>query len=75
MPSRYPAERRSPEFPTLTAKLGAGNQQQHPLLLEEATERDGQRRHFCPRGLMALQTHDQAWEIVWERYLLVPSET
>ena len=73
MPSHCPAETRLREFPTVVAKLGAGSQ--HPTLLqEEATERDWQRRHFYRRGLTALPAHDRAWEIVRERYLLLPSE-
>lgn len=32
-------------------------------------------RHFQRQGLTAQQAHDQAWELVREKYLLLPAES
>lgn len=74
MPSHCPAERHSPKFPTLAAKLGAQSPHCHSLLMEEATELDSLRRQFIHQGLTPQQAHDLAWEIVRERYLFLPPE-
>ena len=64
--------------PKLVAELEA-NGQLHAMLLEaeERTEAelDSLRRHFIQQGLTPQQAHDRAWEIVRERYLLLPPET
>ena len=64
--------------PKLVAELEASGQL-HPMLLEaeEQTEADldSLRRHFIQQGLTPQQAHDRAWEIVRERYLLLPPET
>ena len=50
----------------------------HELLLEaeEQTEAemDTLRRHLIQQGLTPQQAQDRAWEIVRERYLLIPPE-
>ena len=47
------------------------------LEAEERTdaELDQLRRHFLEQGLTAQQAHDRAWEMVRERYLLLPPES
>jgi len=64
--------------PTMVAELEATGQL-YPMLLEaeEQTEADldSLRRHFIQQGLTAQQAHSRAWEIVRERYLLLPPET
>ena len=40
-----------------------------------ATEMDDLRRHFLQQGLSAEQAHQQAWELVRERYLFLPPES
>lgn len=46
------------------------------LKAEEQTgeDLDSLRRHLIQQGLTAQQAHDRAWEIVRERYLLLPPE-
>ncbi len=51
-----------------------------PAALLEAQERtldemESLMRHFRQQGLTPQQTHDQAWELVREKYLLLPPET
>jgi len=50
----------------------------HQMLLEaeEKTkdEMDSLMREFRKQGLTAQQAHDQAWEMVRERYILLPPE-
>lgn len=40
-----------------------------------ATEMDDLRRHFLQQGLSVEQAHQQAWELVRERYLFLPPES
>lgn len=55
-----------------------GDRRLHSQLLkaEEQTgeDLDSLRRHLIQQGLTAQQAHDRAWEIVRERYLLLPPE-
>ena len=72
------AERHWREFcPRLVAELEAAGRL-HAMLreAEEKTEQelDALRRHFIQHGLTPQQAHDRAWEIVRERYLLIPPE-
>jgi hypothetical protein len=51
-----------------------------PAALQEAQERtldemESLMRHFRQQGLTPQQAHDQAWELVREKYLLLPPET
>ena len=73
------AERHWREFcPKLVADLEAQGRL-HEMLLEaeEQTEAemDQLRRQLMRQGLTAQQAHDQAWEMVRERYLFLPPET
>jgi formate dehydrogenase maturation protein FdhE len=72
------AEKHWREFlPRMVAELEAKDQL-HAMLLEaeDQTERelDSLRRHFIHQGLTPQQAHDQAWEIVRERYIFLPPE-
>ena len=72
------AERHWREFcPRMVAELEA-TCRLHEMLLaaEEKTEKelDALRRHLIQEGWTPQQAHDRAWEIVRERYLLIPSE-
>ena len=72
------AERHWREFcPKLVADLEAQGRL-HEMLLEaeEQTEAemDQLRRQLMRQGLTAQQAHDQAWEMVRERYLFLPPE-
>ena len=64
-------------LPRMTAQLEASGQL-HAMLLEteERTEAelDSLRRHLIQQGLTAQQAHHRAWEIVRDRYLLLPPE-
>ena len=63
--------------PTLVAELEAkGNLYLMLLDAENKTEAelDSLRRHFLQQGLTPQQAHDRAWEIVRERYILLPPE-
>ena len=63
--------------PTLVAELEAkGNLYLMLLDAENKTEEelDSLRRHFLQQGLTPQQAHDRAWEIVRERYILLPPE-
>ena len=50
----------------------------HQMLLDAEqrteTELDSLRRHLIQQGLTPQQAQDRAWEIVRERYLLIPPE-
>ncbi|MBI3408735.1 MAG: TnpV protein [Planctomycetes bacterium] len=50
----------------------------HELLLEAQVktedEMDTLRRQLMQQGLTAQQAHDQAWEMVREKYILLPAE-
>ncbi len=65
-------------LPRMTAQLEASGLL-HALLLEAEEKTDADldslRRHFIQQGLTPQQAHDRAWEIVRERYLLLPPET
>lgn len=72
------AERHWREFcPRLVAELEATGRL-HAMLLEAEekteSEMDALRRHLIQQGLTPHQAHDRAWEIVRERYLLIPPE-
>ena len=63
--------------PKLVAELEAkGNLYLMLLDAENKTEEelDSLRRHFLQQGLTPQQAHDRAWEIVRERYILLPPE-
>ena len=63
--------------PKLVAELEAkGNLYLMLLDAENKTEAelDSLRRHFLQQGLTPQQAHDRAWEIVRERYILLPPE-
>ena len=49
------------------------------MLLEAETqtkdEMDTIRRHMIQQGLTPQQAHDQAWEMVREKYILLPMES
>lgn len=63
--------------PKLVAELEATGRLQDALLeAEERTdgEVDSLRRHLIQQGLTPQQAHDRAWEIVRERYVLIPPE-
>ena len=73
------AEKHWREFrPKMVAELEATNQL-HAMLLtaEEQTEMelDQMRRQLMKRGLPPQQAHDQAWEMVREKYIFLPPET
>ena len=73
------AEKHWREFrPKMVAELEAQGQL-HPMLLEaeDQTEKelDHLRRHLIQQGLSPQQAHDQAWEMVRERYIFLPPET
>ena len=63
--------------PRRVAELEANGQL--PAMLLEAQERtvdemDQQIRAFRRQGLTPQQAHDQAWELVREKYILLPPE-
>ena len=63
--------------PRLVAELEAtGRLHEMLLAAEEKTEKelDALRRHLIQEGWTPQQAHDRAWEIVRERYLLIPPE-
>ncbi len=73
------AEKHWREFrPKMVAELEANGTLQEMLL--EAEEKTASEMHdltmqFQKQGLTPQQAHDQAWEMVRERYLLLPEET
>jgi hypothetical protein len=63
--------------PQMVAELEARGRLQTMLQeAEEQTEQelDALRRQFIQQGLTPQQAHDRAWEIVRERYVLIPPE-
>lgn len=63
--------------PRMVAEMErTGTLQQMLLEAEEKTkdEMDAIRRQLIQRGLTAQQAHDQAWEMVREKYILLPAE-
>ena len=72
------AERYWREYcPKLVAALEAEGRLEE--MLREAEDRtesemDDLRRHLIRQGLTPQQAHDRAWEIVRERYILIPPE-
>jgi len=72
------AEKHWREFcPKMVAALEAAGCLQTMLLeAEENTESemDVLRRHLIDQGLAPQQAHDRSWEIVRERYILIPPE-
>jgi formate dehydrogenase maturation protein FdhE len=73
------AEKHWREFrPRMVAELEATNQH-HTMLLtvEEQTEMelDQLRRQLIQQGLPPQQAHDQAWEMVREKYIFLPPES
>ena len=73
------AEKHWREFrPNMVAEMEAKGTLQEMLL--EAEEQTASEMHdltmkFQKQGLTAQQAHDRAWEMVRERYLLLPEET
>ncbi len=73
------AEKHWREFrPNMVAEMEAKGVLQEMLL--EAEEKTAGEMHdltmqFQKQGLTPQQAHDQAWEMVRERYLLLPEET
>jgi hypothetical protein len=73
------AEKHWREFrPNMVAEMEAKGVLQEMLL--EAEEKTAVEMHdltmkFQQQGLTAQQAHSQAWEIVRERYILLPPET
>ena len=64
--------------PAMVAELEAkGLLHQMLLTAEDRTEveLDSLRCHFIQQGLTLQQAHDQAWEIVRERYIFLQPET
>ena len=64
--------------PKMVAELERPGRLQEMLLeAEEKTEAemDQLRRQLMRQGLTAPQAHDQAWEMVRERYLFLPPES
>jgi len=64
--------------PKMVRELEAQGKLQEMLLeAEERTDQelDAIRRKLIRQGLTPQQAHDQAWEIVRERYILLPPET
>lgn len=63
--------------PRMVAELEAENRLQAALLdAQEQTTADMERltRQFQKQGLTAEQAHQQAWELVREKYILLPPE-
>lgn len=61
----------------MVAELEAENRLQGALLdAQEQTTADMERliRQFTRQGLNPQQAHDQAWELVREKYILLPPE-
>lgn len=64
-------------LPQMVAELEAGGRLDAMLLeAEEQTEAemDQLRRRLIQQGLTPQQAHDQAWEMVRERYIFLPPE-
>ena len=63
--------------PRMVAELEAENRLQTALLdaqTQTAAEMERLIRQFTGQGLTPQQAHDQAWELVREKYLLLPPE-
>lgn len=63
--------------PTLVAELEATGGLRRALLeAQERTTADMERltRQFRKQGMSGQQAHDQAWELVREKYILLPPE-
>ena len=73
------AEKHWREFrPKMVAELEAKNELQAMLLTaEEQTEMelDQIRRKLIQQGTTPQQAHDQAWEMVCQRYIFLPPES
>jgi hypothetical protein len=73
------AEKHWREFrPNMVAEMEAKGVLQEMLLEAEeqtASEMHDMTMQFQKQGLTAQQAHDRAWEIVRERYILLPPET
>ena len=64
--------------PKMVAELTAQNQLQAMLLTAEdqtEMELDQLRRKLIQQGLTPQQAHDQAWEMVCQRYIFLPPES
>ena len=65
-------------LPRMVAELEAQGQL-HAMLLEAEEKTDEEldqlRRQFMQRGQTAQQAHDQAWEMVRERYIFLQPES
>ena len=72
------AENHWREFlPRMVAELetkGLLSQMLREAEVKTALEMDALRRQFIHQGLTPPQAHDQAWEMVRERYILLPPE-
>jgi len=63
--------------PRMVAELEAENRLQAALMdAQEQTTADMERliRQFTRQGLTPQQAHDQVWELVREKYILLPPE-
>ncbi len=63
--------------PRMVAELEAENRLRPELLeAQERTTVEMERltRQFIGQGMTAQQAHDQAWELVREKYILLPPE-
>jgi hypothetical protein len=73
------AEKHWREFrPRMVAELEAANQLHAMLLTAEEqteTELDQLRRQLIQQGATPQSAHDQAWEMVRERYIFLPPES
>ena len=73
------AEKHWREFrPKMVAELEAKNQLHAMLLTAEnqtEMELDQLRRKLIQEGLTPQQAHDQAWEMVCQRYIFLPPES
>ena len=73
------AEKHWREFrPRMVAALERTGRLREMLLQAEEqteTELDQLRRQLMRQGLTAQQAHDQAWEMVRKRYILLPPES
>lgn len=63
--------------PRMVAEMERMGTLQEMLLEAERTtkdEMDAMRRQLIQQGLIPQQAHDQAWEMVREKYILLPAE-
>ena len=64
--------------PRMVAEMERTGTLQQMLLEAEAQTKDEMdtiRRHLIQQGLTPQQAHDRAWEIVREKYILLPMES